>query len=80
MREYLKSLWTLRFEKMKSLESNSAWTYQEMLDECLSDSETDTKVVGILQMLIKEEKQHTRIAEELLHICRENYPQVGSLS
>lgn len=80
MREYLKSLWTLRFEKMKTLESDSAWNYQELLDECLSETEPDLKIVQVLQMLIKEEKQHAKIAEELLRVCRENYPQVQSLS
>ncbi len=69
----------LRFEKMKQNEEQAAWSYQEILDECLVDFGKDDKTVSFLSQLVKEERAHTKLAEELIKICQRNHPEFNAL-
>lgn len=73
--EFLKTLWTLRFEKIKKGEEEAAWKYQEVLDECLENFGSHDETVRILHQLVAEERGHARMAEELLRICQKNHPE-----
>lgn len=76
--EFLKTLWMLRFEKMKETEENAAWTYQGILDECLAAFGEADPVVEQLRQLVQDERRHAHCAEELIKICRRNHPEVGA--
>lgn len=76
--EFLKTLWMLRFEKMKETEENAAWTYQEILDECLAAFGESDPGVENLHKLVREERGHAHLAEELMQILRRNHPEVGT--
>ena len=78
--EYLKTLWMLRFQKMKQNEDSSAWKYQEVLDQCLIDLGKDDEIVSLLARLVREERIHGRLAEELIHICQHNHPEFTALT
>lgn len=77
--EYLKTLWMLRFKKMKKTEEEAASGYQEILGYCLADLGKNDKLVVLLEQLVREERSHARLAEELVRICGENHPDVVSL-
>lgn len=68
--EYLKTLWQLRFEKMRKSEEDAAWKYQELMNQCLPHFDRDDKVIQLLTQLVREERAHERLAEELLHLCQ----------
>ncbi len=78
--EYLKTLWTLRFEKLKKSEEQAAWKYQEILDQFLIEGEKDDEVVRLLSQLVHEERGHEKVAEELIKICHRNHPEHGVFS
>jgi len=71
--EYLKTLWMLRFEKLRKIEENSAWAYQELYDKCLMSLGEEHEVVKILKQLIQEERQHEKLAEDLISICKRTF-------
>lgn len=75
--EYLKTLWSLRFEKMKKGEEEAAWKYQEILDRCLQGFDANDEVIKSLAQLVREERAHEKLAEELINICRETHPELG---
>ena len=68
--EYLKTLWQLRFEKMRKSEESAAWKFQEMLDQCLLALDRNDPVIPLLSQLVREERAHERMAEELLQLCQ----------
>ena len=78
--EYLKTLWMLRFEKMKQNEDQAAWSYQEAVDECLESFGSEHECVLLLRNLVKEERMHAKLAEELIKICQRNHPEFNPLS
>lgn len=78
--EYLKTLWMLRFQKMKQNEDEAAWKYQEVLDQCLIDLGKDDEIVSLLSRLVREERMHGRLAEELIQICQHNHPEIMPLT
>ncbi len=71
-REFLKTLWGLRFEKMKKTEESSAWNYQELLNQCLVEWGPQSKPAEILSALVREERAHEKLAEKLIDILK-NY-------
>ncbi len=77
--EFLKNLWQLRFEKMKKNEEEAAWAYQEVLDLCLVLFGGAHPVIEKLQTLVKEERMHEKLAEELIEIGRMTHPECGGL-
>ena len=77
--EFLKTLWMLRFEKMKENEEGAAWKYQEILDECLTAFGQDDPVIELLRQLVSDERMHAKLAEELAKICRQSHPEFGVL-
>lgn len=77
--EYLKTLWNLRFEKIRKNEEEAAWKYQEVLDRCLLEFGREDPVVPLLGQLVREERIHERLAEELMRICHQNHPECGVL-
>ncbi len=78
--EFLKTLWMLRFQKMKKNEEEAAWKYQEILDQCLTDFKDEKLIVDNLRQLVREERAHERLAEELIQIVYQNHPECGILS
>lgn len=78
--EYLKTLWMLRFEKIKKTEGEAAWGYQEILDRCLMDFAKEDEIVALLSQLVREERGHEKLAEELIKICHHTHPEFGTLS
>ena len=69
-RAFLKTLWGLRFEKMRKTEEASAWNYQELLDQCLVEWGTESKPAKILSTLVREERAHEKLAEKLIDILK----------
>lgn len=78
--EFLKTLWLLRFEKMKKNEEQAAWKYQEILDQFLLEEKKDEEVVRLLGQLVHEERGHEKLAEELIKIGHRNHPEHGVFS
>ncbi len=78
-KEYLKTLWVLRFEKIRQGEEDAAWKYQEVLDQCLEEFGARDETVLLLQQLVREERGHARMAAELIRICQYNHPEVSAL-
>ena len=78
--EFLKTLWMLRFQKMKKNEEAAAWKYQEILDQFLVETEKRDGVIDLLRQLIREERMHEKLAEELIQIVYENHPECSFLS
>jgi len=74
---FLKDLWVLRFEKMKKGEEDAAWMYQELLDQCLTLLDKDHPVIPLLQMLVREERMHEKLAEQLIQISHNTHPEFG---
>lgn len=77
--EYLKTLWMLRFEKVKKNEEEAAWKYQEILDCFLTDVDKHKEIAALLGQLVREERAHEKLAEELLKIVHQNHPEYGVL-
>ena len=75
----LKTLWMLRFEKMKKNESEAAWQYQELLNACLPVLGENSLAVRYLKQLVTEEREHEKCAEELIRICHAAHPEIGIL-
>lgn len=71
--EYLKTLWLLRFEKLRKIEESSAWAYQDLYDECLVALGPDHEILTMLRQLVKEERHHEKLAEELINICKNTF-------
>ena len=69
-RQFLKTLWHLRFEKMKKTEDASAWNYQELLNQVLVEWGSQSKSAEILTTLVREERAHGKLAEKLLDILK----------
>lgn len=69
-REFLKTLWALRFEKMRKMEETAAWSYQELLDQCLVEWGHDSQPVKILSVLVREERGHEKLVERLIDILK----------
>ena len=78
--EFLKTLWMLRFQKMKKNEEEAAWKYQEILDQCLVDFGKQDPTVQALHQLVQEERMHEKLAEELIQIVYQNHTEFGILS
>lgn len=78
--ELLKTLWMLRFQKMKKSEEEAAWKYQEILDEFLVGGEKDDRLPLLLGQLVREERMHERLAEELIKLVQKNHPECSVLS
>ncbi len=78
--EYLKTLWMLRFDKMRKNEEQAAWAYQEILDECLKHLPKDEEVTQLFSQLVHEERSHAKLAEELIRICNRNHPEFGVMA
>ena len=76
--EYLKTLWLLRFEKLRVNENKAAWGYEEILEECLEAFGAEEPVVQILRRLVKEERVHHQMAEELIKICQRTRPELDA--
>ena len=77
--EYLKTLWMLRFEKIKKSEEEAAWKYQEILDQCLTDLGEEGGIAPLLGRLVREERMHERMAEELIRIVHQSHTECGVL-
>ncbi len=78
--EFLKTLWMLRFQKMKKNEEEAAWKYQEILDQCLMDFKDEKLIVDNLRQLVREERMHEKLADELIQIVYQNHPECGILA
>ena len=77
--EFLKTLWMLRFEKIKKNEDDAAWKYQSILDQCLLEFGPDHEVNKLLALLVREERGHSKMAEELIKICFNSHPECQAL-
>ena len=75
--DYLKTLWMLRFEKIRKCEEDAAWEYQDILNRCLLSFGRKESVLPFLEQLVREERAHEKLAEELIEICRRNHPESG---
>ena len=64
--EYLKTLWMLRFQKIRKNEEEAAWKYQEMFNRCLFEFGKDELILPLLGQLVREERAHEKLAEELM--------------
>ena len=80
LNEFLKTLWLLRFEKLKKNEEEAAWKYQEILDQCLVDFDPKDDIIGLLAVLVREERMHERLGEELIRICQRTHPEASPFS
>ena len=78
--QFLKTLWMLRFQKMKKNEEEAAWKYQEILDRFLTDAAKEDSAVEPLRQLVQEERMHARLAEELIRIVYQNHPECEILT
>lgn len=78
--EYLKTLWMLRFEKIKRGEEHAVESYTELAAKCEALFGEDQPAVHLLRQLILEERGHVRLAEELIRICSKTHPECESLS
>lgn len=77
--EYLKTLWMLRFEKIRKTEEDAAWGYQTILDKCITEFGQDSEISRLLVQLVTEERMHERLADELINICRRTHTEFGLL-
>ncbi len=66
-RKFYRELWSLRFEKMLGLEKKSACDYQALLNECRKHYKGHS-IGPHLERLIRDEKKHILLVEELLAI------------
>lgn len=77
--QYLKTLWMLRFIKIKNNEEEAAWKYQQLLDEAILELGLSTEVIEYLTQLVREERAHSKMADELISICLANHPEFEAL-
>jgi rubrerythrin len=77
--EYLKTLWMLRFEKLRKNEEEAAWKYQEILNQCKTFLKKEDPVLDLLEQLIREERMHEGFAGELIRVCQRTHPECGVL-
>ena len=77
--EDLKTLWLLRFEKIKNAEEAAAWGYQEILDRCLVCFGDKDESVELLTQLVNDERLHEKLGAELIQICRFTHTEYGLL-
>ena len=68
-RELYKELWSIRFTKMLELEKKSVVDYEALLDECRRNCK-DHAIEPHLERLIRDEKKHTALVEELINILK----------
>ena len=66
-RKLYKELWSLRFRKMLMLEEQSMTDYQSLLEECQNGCD-DSSVAPHLRQLIRDEKKHVSLVQELINI------------
>lgn len=66
-RELYKELWSIRFDKMLELEKKSAEDYETLLAECRRNYK-EHAIEAHLERLIRDEKRHTALVEELICI------------
>ena len=66
-RRLYQELWSLRFNKMLELEKKSVTDYEFLLEECKKRDKAHS-IQPHLERLIKDEKKHTLLVEELLQI------------
>ncbi len=77
--EYLKTLWMLRFEKIKKDEQGAVSAYQQIMEQCLLDFDQEHEVIEMLRRLVLEEKGHVKMSDELIKICLSNHPECEAL-
>ncbi len=68
-RKFYNELWNIRFRKMLGLEKRSIVTYQGLLGEC-KKAQKFSSIATHLERLIKDEKKHVELVEELIAILR----------
>lgn len=78
--EYHKTLWSLRFEKMRRLEEEAAWGYQEILNRLLVATPRKEEAIRLLTQLVREERMHERLADELIAIVRLSHPECDAIA
>jgi len=78
--EYLKTLWTLRFEKIKKCETEASEAYEQLAARSAVILGADHPAVQMLRQLVQEENVHARLAESLIRICHETHPECENLS
>lgn len=66
-RRFYRELWSLRFNKMLKLEKKSVVTYRDLLEECQKRFK-DHSIISHLERLIRDEKRHARLVQELIKI------------
>ena len=66
-KRFYKEIWNIRFKKMLQLEKQSITAYQTLLDECKKKYKGHS-VEPNLELLIKDEKKHVLLVEELISI------------
>ena len=66
-RRFYKELWEIRFKKMLQLELQSVTDYQALLNECRKKYK-DHPIEPHLEKLIKDEKKHAVLVEELISV------------
>ena len=62
-----KELWTLRFQKMLTLEEQGIQEYQNLLKDCVK-AKADDSVKDKLKKLIADETRHAKYVQELLKV------------
>lgn len=77
--EFLKTLWLLRFQKIRKNEEDAAWKYQEILNRLLHEEESGGQALHLLERLVEDERSHERLAEELIRICHRSHPECAAL-
>ena len=77
--EFLNTLWMLRFEKIRKTEEEAAWNYQEIVDRCLADFGPHDEAISILSQIVRDERMHAKLGEELIKICLRNHPECEAL-
>ena len=77
--EYLKTLWMLRFEKVKRGEDHAVETYHEIMERCAEAFGEEDLAVSILGRLVTEEKAHAMLAEKMMQICFQTHPEFEAI-
>ena len=66
-RKLYKELWDIRFRKMLHLEQKSVVDYEALLAECKKKYKGHS-IEPIFEELIRDEKKHTLLVQELIQI------------
>ncbi len=74
--DFLKTLWMLRFEKIRDAEEEAAFKYQQLMDSIILLLGKDHETVKLLKRMVKDELNHGVIARELIEICDRNQPEI----